>query len=340
MARRAVLLPALAVAACLGLAACVGGADTAAETPTPSPAESTPAVWPLTGVRSDQVVPRPALSVKVENSVHARPQVGLVDADVVWEEVVEGGITRFIAVYHSRVPELVGPVRSVRPTDPAIVAPLGGVLAYSGAQRPFIEAVEATGTQSVIMDRGDPGFRRDPARRAPHDVLGEPETFLAQADDHRAVPPPAQLAFAGAVGEGTAAREGARTSTLDVVLSPAQRVVWDWDDGSGTWLRSEGAEPSVSASGERHAARNVVLLSVEVVETGYRDPAGTPVRETRLVSGTGVVASGGRTLEVRWSKEALDAPVLLERDEGPVTLDPGATWVELVPRDRGEWTVS
>jgi hypothetical protein len=329
------------VVACGALASCGGSPAESPAGPATTPSPSVPAEWPLTGVVSDAVVPRPALGVKIENSPQARPQVGLMEADVVWEEVVEGGIARFLAVYHSRIPEAVGPVRSVRPMDPAIVAPLGGILAYSGAQQPFVDAVEASGTQSVIMDRGDPGFARDPERRRPHDVVGVPEAFLEQADDERTVPPPEQFAFAPDVGAGTAAREGTPAARLDVVLSGAQRTVWDWDAGAGMWLRSEDSTPSVSASGERHAARNVVMLSVEVVDTPFRDPVGAPVPDTVLVaSGTGIVASGGRTVEVAWSKAALDVPLALERDGRPVELDPGSTWVELVPRDGGRWDVS
>ncbi len=153
-------------------------------------------MWPLTGVAADEVADRPALAVKIENAPQARPQTGLEQADVVWEEVVEGGITRFVAVFHSQVPQSVGPVRSVRPMDPAIVAPLHGVLAYTGGQQPFIDAVGAAGVQSVVMDEGDDGFTTTRARRAPHNVYGSPETFWAQADDDRTSPPPAQLVFA------------------------------------------------------------------------------------------------------------------------------------------------
>src|SRR3712207_2257043 len=101
--------------------------------PVPPPA----VLWPLTGVESeeDADVDRPALAVKIENSVQARPQTGLGDADVVWEEVVEGGIARYVAVYHSSFPEQVGPVRSVRPMDAAIAAPLRGLFGRSEERR-------------------------------------------------------------------------------------------------------------------------------------------------------------------------------------------------------------
>jgi hypothetical protein len=258
---------------------------------------------------------------------------------MVWEEVVEGGITRFVAVYHSSLPDAVEPVRSVRPMDPAVVAPLHGILAYTGGQPPFVDAVADAGVQSVVMDAGDPGFRRDPERSAPHNVIGDPAAFLDQADDDRAAPPPAQFAYAGATGEGSASTDGTEAATIDVVLSPAQRTVWEWSGDGGRWERSDGSEPSVSTSGERLAAMNVLALSTEVVDTKYKDPAGAPVPETKLVgSGDGLLASGGRTLEVQWSKESVDAPVELTRDGEPVELDPGSTWIELVPRDGGSWS--
>ncbi|MFI2293789.1 DUF3048 domain-containing protein [Isoptericola sp. NPDC019571] len=339
---------ALTVAAVLALAACSsGGSPTPTVTPGSTadkgapPSPTMPSAWPLTGVRSDDVAARPALAVKIENAPEARPQTGLEDADLVWEEVVEGGITRFVAVYHSRVPKAVEPVRSVRPMDPDVVAPLGGILAYSGGQAPFIAAVEKSGTQSVIMDRGDAGFSRDPGRAAPHNVVGDPKAFLDQADDERTVPPPAQFRYAGKAGDGTAAADGTKAATLDVTLSPAQRSVWDWSGEDKKWLRSEGSSESVSSSGKRHEATNVLALSVDVVDTKYKDPAGAPVPQTELIGkGKGVLASAGRTVSVQWSKKDQKSPVELTRDGEPVELDPGSTWIELVPKDGGTWKAS
>ena len=90
---------------------------------------------------------RPALAIKVENSGEARPQTGLDQADVVWEQVVEGGISRFVAVYQSQVPAEVGPIRSVRPMDPAIAAPLHGLIAFSGGQPQFVQDLKNAGLQ-------------------------------------------------------------------------------------------------------------------------------------------------------------------------------------------------
>lgn len=338
--------------AALALAACGSGEPGPAATATVDPGTSAdkgappdpqvPVVWPLTGVPTDEVAQRPALAVKIENAPVSRPQTGLEQADMVWEEVVEGGITRFVAVYHSQTPEQVGPIRSVRPMDPAIVAPLHGLLAYSGAQRPFIDAVGAAGVQSVIMDAGDAGFHRSRDRRAPHNVYGTMADFWEQADGDRTVPPPAQLSYALRAGAGTATTTGRDAGTLDVSLSRASRVVWSWDGGSGTYLRSEGDTPAVSAAGTRLAAPNVVLLSVAMVDTPYKDPAGAPVPETQLVgTGTGVVASGGKALDVSWSKASDGEPLVLTTADGAtVQLEQGATWLELVPQTGGgTWSV-
>lgn len=346
---RGTALAAVVVAAAVALAGCAGepaAPSTTTVEPDVSgtkgvpPTPDVPLVWPLTGVAADEVADRPALAVKIENAPQARPQTGLEQADVVWEEVVEGGITRFVAVFHSQVPESVGPVRSVRPMDPAIVAPLHGVLAYTGGQQPFIDAVGAAGVQSVVMDEGDDGFTTTRARRAPHNVYGSPAAFWAQADDDRTSPPPAQLVFAREPGTATATAAGAPATRLDVRLTHASRAVWEWDGGEGRYVRSEGDRPAVSADEVRLSATNVVLLAATMVDTPFKDPAGVAVPETQLVgTGEGVVASGGKQVAVTWSKEGVEAPLVLTGADGePVELEPGASWIELVPTGSGSWT--
>ncbi|PUB30194.1 Protein of unknown function (DUF3048) [Promicromonospora sp. AC04] len=343
----------------LGLAACgLVGPEVPSPTPTATvdaPVESdrtgppkppkppaAPVVWPLTGVRTDKIANRPAVSVKIENSSDARPQRGLVEADIVWEEVVEGGISRFVATYHSNIPDIVEPVRSVRPMDPAIVGPLDGILVFSGGQGPFIAATERVGTQTIIMDKGDAGFTRDSSRYAPHNVIGSMPTFLAQADGRRTNPPRAQFKYAPKVGQGTARKGGTPAHVVDVRLSPAQRTVWTWDQENKRYLRSEGSAASVAADGRRHSARNVLVLSTHVFNTKWVDPSGAPVPEHKLAesSGVGTLVSTGRSIPVRWSKKDLLSPIVLKtRDGQDVRLDPGNTWIELVPAGSGSWSV-
>lgn len=301
--------------------------------------------WPLTGNEGkEKAMLRPAVSVKIENAPEARPTRGLELADIVWEEVVEGGITRFVAVYHSKLPDAVEPVRSVRPMDAAIVAPMKGMLAYSGGQLPFIDRVNRVSTQSLIMDDGHRGFYRDPTRAAPHNVIGKPREFLAQEREDMKLysPPPAQFVYARQAGEGSAATQGRPARTLSVRLSSFQTSNWYWNGKAGRYQRSEGGAPSMAMSGTRHLARNVVALKVEVVNTAYTDPSGAPVPETKLVdsSGAGFVAANGRVQKVLWKKKGITSPIVLTLPNGkPARLEPGNTWVELVPRSSGSWSV-
>ncbi|SEP28639.1 Protein of unknown function [Trujillonella endophytica] len=294
--------------------------------------------WPLTGVDAAGAdLARPALAVKIENSAAARPQSGLNAADVVWEQVVEGGISRFVAVYHSTLPPAVGPVRSVRPMDPPIAAPLRGLLAFSGGQAPFIDATRAAGLQVVEPGTG-PGFSRSADRAAPHNTYADPTALLGQADDAHRSPPPAQFAFGA---DPSAVASGVPAGRLDLALSAIAEPRWTWSAAEGVWLRAEGGVPALGADGAPLRATNVVVLRVDVVDTSFTDAAGNPVPETVLVdSGEALVATGGHTVEATWSKASVGEPVVLTLADGsPVTLAPGTTWVELVPNGSGSAAV-
>jgi DUF3048 family protein len=310
-------------------------------TPTPTPPPP-PVVWPLTGVPVDAVANRPALAVKIENSIDARPQTGLNSADLVYEEVVEGGITRFCAVFQSTVPPQIGPVRSIRPMDASIAGPLHGVLAFSGGVAPYITAARNAGLQVLSQDSGAKGFRRSSARSAPHNVYADPSVLLSQADPaHQAAPPP-QFAVAPPTEQPSAAT-GQPIGALHLTMSGVSHPLWTWDAGSGKWLRSESATPSVDAAGgTRLAATNVVVLRVNVVTTAARDPAGNPVPET-VLNGTGAafVVSAGHAVAGTWTKPGVADPVTLTGSDGqPVKLAPGNTWIELVPNGSGGVSVS
>lgn len=333
----------------LALAGCSGGAVTPAETITPTviadktapPAPVVPVTWPLTGLEGD-VVERPAVAVKIENTAAARPQTGLEGADMVWEEVVEAGIARLVAVYHSTLPEEIGPIRSVRPMDDSIASPLRGLFAFSGGQEGILDLMARTPLQILSHDDGDAGFYRVSRRPAPHNVYGSLEEFIAQADAEHRASPGGQFSFARRVGGSAAERLGTPSSEVSVHLAPGVEPDWTWDATSGQWLRSEGTAPSMSSSGERLAATNVVVIVVESYDSGFDAQGGIPVPDLRLEgSGEGLVATGGSTLAVTWSKAGLDDPLVITGPDGAVaTLAPGNTWVELVPLGTGSYTVS
>ncbi len=342
-----------AVAVLTALAACAAPA-TAPEPPpdvtvTPgidavraAPPEPTiPLTWPLTGVTTDVVGAHPAVAVKIENTSSARPQAGLEAADVVWETIVEFEVSRLVAVYHSQLPEEIGPIRSVRPMDMPIASPLRGLLVFSGGQPGILSEVYASPLQPISHDAGADGLYRVSRRSAPHNVYGSLATFLAQVDGNHAAPPAQQFHFALRPGLATAALAGSPAGSLSFRLSGQSRPSWTFDAGTGRWLRAEGGQAAMAESGVQLSAVNVVSITATHRDSGYDAQNSAPVPTYVLEGqGEGVVASGGMVIPVVWSKAGRDEPLqLLLPDGSPVLLAPGNTWVELVPAGSGSLTI-
>jgi hypothetical protein len=304
-----------------------------------APEPVVPVTWPLTGV-AGEVVTRPALAVKVENTNAARPQSGLEQADVVWETIVEFEVSRFVAVFQSQVPAEIGPIRSVRPMDPLIVSPLKGLFTFSGGQTGILELVDQAPVQVLSHDRGVDGMYRSSARSAPHNVYADPTKLWAQADAEHQASPERQFGFARSAEQASAVVQGTPATTLTFALSSQSKPSWTWD---GTqWLRSEGSSPAMAASGVQLSAANVVSIVADHPGTEFGAQNGAIVPTYTLVgSGEGTLASGGKTVPVTWQKDSQEAPMRLFLADGTeALLSPGNTWVELVPADGGTLTIS
>jgi hypothetical protein len=348
-------IAAIAATGLLALTACSSGGATPPPTPAPvtvgpsvepakgsAPKPDVPTTWPLTGVATDKVADRPAITVKIENTAMARPQTGLEDADIVWEEIVDFGVPRLAAMYQSKTPKEVGPIRSVRPMDPAISAPTHGLLAFSGGQAGVVALVEKSGEQLFSNDAGAPGMYRTHDRAAPHNVYGTPSVWWQHADANHSKAPGPQFLFARDAALAAAVVGGKPATTVAFDMTPLSRPRWTWDAKSGTWLRSEGSVPSMSRAGKRLAATNVVSIVASHPNTKFHAQGKAPVPTYDLVGkGTGLIATGGKTIPVTWRKASTDAPMRLYLADGsPALLAPGNTWVELVPKGTSTVTVS
>jgi hypothetical protein len=292
----------------------------------PAPAQ----VYPLTGLpaSSATTVSRPALSVKVDNAPAARPQEGLDRADVVYEEIVEGGYTRFLAVFQSTDAPVVGPVRSVRPTDPLIAGAIEGLFAYSGGTQQFVAALRAAPVIDVGVDALPAGYKRR-GGASPHNVFTSTPTIYAAASSRRARAPEPLFDYAdkGASTAGPAYP----VSHVQVAVGGVQ-VAYDWDAGTGAWRRSQSGSPHLVASGTQISPANVIVQFVRYeVVPGAVDPAGKPVDLGEVIgSGSALILSRGTLIKGTWSKAGPRERTIYRSQEGsPVALDRGSTWVEL-----------
>jgi hypothetical protein len=327
----------LSVAALGGTALAFAGCTPAEPMPTPTPTPSytssyetpAPVVYaPLTGMPVDDPasIAHSALSAKVDNHWDARPQTGLEHTDIVVEELVEGGLTRYVAVWHSDIPAEIGPVRSIRPMDPDIISPFGGIVAYSGGQYRFVVLMQATNVYNAIHGQRDTDaiMYRAKGRPSPHDVLVRAPELIAMHPDISA--PPQQYAYAPDMASATATREGTPVAGVDLVFGSASAPSWRWDAASERWMRSQKEGVDLDTTGAQLSAANVVVVRVPV-STGLGLP------KTELIGGGEAwVLSGGAMVHATWSKADREAPIRLIDDTGAVVrLAPGNSWVELVP---------
>jgi len=321
----------VAVVAVLTLvaAACGGGGDEKAAAKTKDSTTTTtlppPPVAPLTGLPdpTGASIARPALVIKIENTPEARPQTGLDAADVVYEEVVDGGITRFFTVFNSTLPETVGPIRSVRPIDASLAQQLGGLFAYSGGIPEEIERISSVPSLIPINETkaGDAMFRES-SRPAPHNLYGYPERFFTFGG---APVPPQPLFTYLAAGEAFAG-EPIQSFTVGESNDHDYDPTYTWEPTSRTWLRSVGGEPSTMASGVQIAPTNVVVQF-----TAYTPEPGAS-GATGNVTGSGEVwvFTDGQLARGTWTREDANLPAVYTDASGkPIKLAPGRTWVEL-----------
>jgi hypothetical protein len=314
-----------------GRSAAAAPPETTTTTEAPSTTTSTattttlPPTYPLTGrpVTDTAKAARGAVAVKIDNIVDARPQAGITTADVVYEEFTEG-ITRFIVVFQSNDAPVVGPVRSVRPADPTIITPLGGVLGFSGGS-PAAVAIAAASPLTLVQENDTAVMYRRPGRVAPHNLYTSTDGLFSRVPAGVGPPRP----FAPFLGEGQSfGGPGAKpVSHLSVVPAPFVTADYDWDAASGTWLRSTDGRPHLLEDG-RIAPTNVIVqftpysIFIEDEKVMYPEVLGT---------GDAWILSGGQMVQGTWSKpDANSVTTYTDSTGAPIRLAPGQTWVHLV----------
>jgi hypothetical protein len=288
---------------------------------------TTPAAPPSTPQSTTQpAVPTPltlpALAVKIDNAPAARPQTGLGSAEVVYVEPVEGGVTRFVAVYTGTPPSVVGPVRSARRTDVELLAQHGNpVLAYSGAAPELLPTLHAANLVNASPSEAAAAYYRDRDRPAPHNLYVRP----ARLPDGAEAPALAPLTF------GPVPVAGVPTETYDVDC-PTARFAFTWSTPDQRWLVSMNGTPLMSTDTGRVQAATVVWQQVEVTtHEPVENPRATASPVARTVgSGQAVVLRDGQRFTGTWSRPDTRSPTTFHTTDGrELPLAAGPVWVLL-----------
>jgi Protein of unknown function (DUF3048) N-terminal domain/Protein of unknown function (DUF3048) C-terminal domain len=300
---------------------------------TPYPNRDVVGRAPLTGLPTDPArLGHPAVTIKVSNEGGAHPQRGLRQADIVFVELITTATTRLAAVYHSAFPDEVGPVRSLRPTDAALIGPTRGILADTMAADwvvTYVHELADVDDLGTLTVGGSGAYRIDNRRRAPNHVFAKPTTLLTLSK--RTAPPAPYFRYAPDVGHSSAATSGSPATRVDIAYGDPASAYWTYDDASGRWLRFEARGPHILQDGTQVAATNVLVLHAQRDTTMPNAGEHMTVLDFVDANGTLELLTGGRSVTGQWTKAGVNDPfVLTDAREGSLFLTPGNTWVECV----------
>ncbi|MCW2792716.1 MAG: hypothetical protein JWO76_1814 [Nocardioides sp.] len=332
--RRLRLTAAVLVSASLLLAGC-GGKDDPSDDTTPASQKvaggtTLDSTWPLTGLPvsggESASQDHPVLVAKMDNTYSSAPQLGLSHADLVVEELVEGGLTRLAAFYYSDIPGVVGPVRSMRASDIGIVSPADASVVTSGAAGRTIARIKGAGIQYYA--EGSKGFARDSSRSAPYNLFANLSDVASGIKQDEARPDD-YLPW----GDEKDFPKGQAAKTISATFSGGHTTNWVFRNGGYV------NENSYAADGDEFPADTVLVLRVQVGDAGYTDPAGNPVPETKFTgSGQAMLFHDGRLVRGTWKKDSLTSALTLSTQAGKLSVPAGHTWIELVPAANGDVT--
>jgi hypothetical protein len=302
-------------------------AGTSTTTSTTIPAEP---VMPLTGlpIEDPALAGRVALVVKIDNHPEARPQSGLNQADIVYEENVEH-LTRFAAVFQSEAPDPVGPIRSGRTQDVQLLGSLNKpIFAWSGGNKGVTAAINGSDfvVANVISNAHDASKSyRAGDRAVPHNLYASGSGLFTMAPEG-AGPPPQQFQYLEAGQAAAGVASGGVELAMDGV-----NVRWTFDAKSDSYLRFQGGKPHSDAALGQLSASNVISLVVDYVPSPV--DVRSPEAQT-LGKGEVYLFTGGKVVHGTWARDDRLKPFTLTADDGtPMLLTPGRTWVELARVD-------
>jgi hypothetical protein len=329
-ARLVALLTALALS--VTLAACGGSGNAGTKKPDSQPVQGgtkLAALWPLTGEPVTGATPaHPVLVTKIDNTASSQPQLGLNRADLITEELVEGGMTRLAVFFYRNLPKVAGPVRSMRASDIGIVKPAHAVIVASGAAPPTIGRLKQA--KVTFFTEGGPGYFREGSRHAPYNLMVDIPK-LAKTLKKRAVVPASYLPW----GKETDFAGSQPARTINAIFSRSHTTSWRFQGGK------YHNDNSFAAKDAQFVPDSLLVVRVRLGDAGYLDPAGNRVPET-IYAGKGqfMLFHKGQVVRGTWAKKSKQTPIQLSTQAGPLKVPAGHVWVELVPNQKGGGNVT
>ena len=273
------------------------------------------------------------LVVKIDDTNAAHPQIGVESADVVYVEQVEGGLTRLAAIYTSKLPPLIGPIRSARISDIELLAQFGRVgFAYSGAQSKMRPVIAAANLENLSAERNPPSiYGKDPDRPGPVDMILKPDLLFERANANPKIRIETATASVFPFGD---APKGETNTAVAKVKWPSAKYELRWDSTNEKWLIYFNEKPNMAANGEHLYADTAIIQIVSITPSIYGDKFGeiTPFSKT-IGSGKAVMLRDGFSYQIRWQRNLeSDVTTWMSEDGGVANFKPGRTWIFLTDK--------
>jgi len=301
-------------------------ASTSASTATGTPA---PTTWPLTGLPAPNGASETKHSVyiaKIDNTGDSKPQYGIGQADMVTQELVEGGITRLAVFFYSKLPDKVGPIRSMRLTDIGVAKPLGAKLVTSGAAPVTLKGLAQAGVK--FIDMSNPNVKRvlDGTHDTLHSVQANLSGLAASSTQKTKARPQDFFQW----GTDSDFKGTGKATTVDTKIgnAPGSNDVWKYTAGKYV-LQNSYMDPASVFNPD-----TVVAITVNTSIAPYKDPAGNPVPVTHFEgSGKATIFHDGKFEKVKWNKKGVEGlPTFTAKDGSQVKIPAGHVWIALVPK--------
>ena len=283
-------------------------------------------VFPFTGLPASDpaVLNRPAFVIKINNDPEANPQNGINQADLVFEERIGPGDTRFLSVFQSTAAEKIGSIRSVRASDlhiiPALSTPL---VAFSGGNENLLPVVRRTDLIDASYDKHPDLYTFGKRKTRYNEFFTSSEAVWSVTPEGKGAPAP--ISTFRPAGQPLA---GGQPATHLHWAAESYNIDWNWDAVSSTWKRDMRGAPHLDTEGVQVSAANVVAMVVP-----YRSAFDDPRSPEAVTIGTGeaTVLSGGAMVKATWERADDHAPFVFKDAAGKaIDLAPGHTWFELV----------
>ena len=284
----------------------------------------------FTGLAGDN---KQILVVKIDDTNAAHPQIGVESADVVYVEQVEGGLTRLAAIYTSKLPPLIGPIRSARISDIELLAQFGRVgFAYSGAQSKMRPVIAAANLENLSAERNPPSiYGKDPNRPGPVDMILKPDLLLERANANPKTRIETATASVFPFGD---APKGETNTAIAKIKWPSAKYELRWDSTNEKWLIYFNEKPNMAANGEQLYADTAIIQIVSITPSIYGDKFGeiTPFSKT-TGSGKAVMLRDGLSYQISWQRNLeTDLTTWKSEDGGVANFKPGRTWIFLTDK--------